>query len=89
MAMSLGVEDKLQGAQNYPTWKERMTMILEVNDVLEHISDKAPAPTGAAELVIWKKGEAKAKSPILDGIKDYVVPHLSGKDEAKDVEIPK
>jgi hypothetical protein len=85
MAMSLRVEDRLQGAQNYPTWKERMTMILEVNDVLEHVSDKETAPTGAIELVIWKKGEAKAESLILDGIKDHVVPHLSRKVEAKDM----
>jgi hypothetical protein len=62
-----------------------MTMILEVNDVSEHVSDKATTPTGATELVIWKKGEAKAKSLILDGIKDHVVPHLSGKVEAKDM----
>jgi hypothetical protein len=57
--------------------------------VLEHVSDKATTPTGATELVIWKKGEAKAKTLILDGIKDHVVPHLSGKAEAKDVESPK
>jgi hypothetical protein len=62
-----------------------MTMILEVNDVLEHVSDKATTPTGAAELVIWKKGEAKAMSLILDGIKDHVVPHLLRKVEAKDM----
>jgi hypothetical protein len=85
MAMILRVEDRLQGAQNYPTSKERMTMILEVNDVSEHVSDKATTPTGATELVIWKKGEAKAKSLILDGIKDHVIPHLSGKAEAKDM----
>jgi len=85
MAMSLRVEDRLQGAQNYPTWKERMTMILKFNDVLDHVSDKAPPPMGAVELVLWKKGEAKTKSSILDEIKDHVVPHLSGKAEAKDM----
>jgi hypothetical protein len=85
MTMSLMVEDRLQGAQNYPTWKERMTTILEVNDVSEHVSDKATTPIGATELVMWKKGEAKAKSLILDGIKDHVVPHLSGKAEAKEM----
>jgi hypothetical protein len=62
-----------------------MTMILEVNDVSEHVSDKATTPTSAVELVIWKKGEVKAKSLILDGIKDHVVPYLSGKAEAKDM----
>jgi hypothetical protein len=60
-----------------------MTMILEVNDVSEHVSDKAAASTGTVELVIWNKGEAKAKSLILDGIKDHVVPQLSRKAKAK------
>jgi hypothetical protein len=59
--MSLRVEYKLQGAQNYPTWKERMAMILEVNEVSDHVRDKATTPTSATELVIWKKGKAKAK----------------------------
>jgi hypothetical protein len=85
MAMSVRVEDRLQGAQNYPTWKERMTMVLEVNEVLEHTPKTATAPIDATQLAIWKKGEAKAKSLILDGIKDHVVPHLSGKTTAKDM----
>jgi hypothetical protein len=85
MAMSLRVEDRLQGAQNYPTWKERMTMVLDVNDVLEHTTETATAPTDATQLAIWKKGEAKARSLILDGIKDHVIPHLSRKTTAKDM----
>jgi len=52
-------------------------MVLDVNDVLEHTPDRATAPTNATQLAIWKKGEAKAKSLILDGIKDHVIPHLS------------
>jgi hypothetical protein len=85
MAMSLRVEDRLHGAQNFPTWKERMTMALDVNDALEHTRDNAAAPTDVAQLAIWKKGEAKAKSIILDGVKDHVIPHLSGKTTAKDM----
>jgi hypothetical protein len=83
MAMSMRVEDRLQGAQNYPIWKERMTMVLEVNEVLEHTLETATAPTDATQLAIWKKGEAKAKSSILDGIKDHMVSHLSRKTTAK------
>jgi hypothetical protein len=60
-----------------------MTMILEVNDVSEHVSDKETTPTSVAELVISKKGEVKEKSMILYGIKDHVVPCLSRKAEAK------
>lgn len=35
MLTSLRVEDKLEGASNFSPWKERMTLILEVNDLLE------------------------------------------------------
>jgi hypothetical protein len=52
MAMILRVEDRLQEAQNYPTWKERMTIVLDVNDVLEHTQETAIAPTDAAQLAI-------------------------------------
>ena len=41
MAMRLRVEDKLQGAQNFPTRKERITMILDVSDAKEHIDSIA------------------------------------------------
>ena len=37
MAVQLRVEDRLQGAQNFPTWKERITKILDVSDAEEHI----------------------------------------------------
>jgi hypothetical protein len=58
-------------------------MVLDVNDVLEHTPEIATAPTDAAQLAIWKKGEAKTKSLILDGIEDHVIPHLSRKNTAK------
>jgi hypothetical protein len=79
MAMTLRMEDRLQGAQNFATWKERVTMILDVNDVLDHVDSKAVAPTDATLLVAWKKGEAKAKSILLDGVKDHIIPHLTKK----------
>ena len=79
------MEDRLQGAQNFATWKERVTMILDVNDVLDHVDDKAAAPTDAALFVAWKKGEAKAKSILLNGMKDDIIPHLTGKIFAKDM----
>jgi hypothetical protein len=85
MAMTLRMEDRLQGAQNFVTWKERVTMVLDVNDVLDHVDDKATTPTDAAALVTWKKGEAKAKSILLDGVKDHIIPQLTGKKYAKEM----
>ena len=79
MAVQLRVEDRLQGAQNFPTWKERITRILEVSDAEEHIDSMKVTPTDPTELVAWKKIDSKAMLIILDGVKDHIVPHLSEK----------
>ena len=44
MAVQLRVEDRLQGAQNFPTWKERITSILDVSDAKEHIDSTKAKP---------------------------------------------
>ena len=51
MIVQLRVEDRLQGAQNFPTWKERITRILDVNDAEENIDSTKIVPTDPAELV--------------------------------------
>jgi hypothetical protein len=51
MAMTLRMEDRLQGAQNFVTWKERVTIVLDVNDVLDHVDDNVATPTDAVSLV--------------------------------------
>ena len=79
MVVQLRVEDRLQGAQNFPTWKERITRILDVSDAEEHIDSTKVAPTDPTKLVAWKKIDSKAMLIILDGVKDHIVPHLSGK----------
>jgi hypothetical protein len=84
MAMTLRMEDRLQGVQNFVTWKERVAMVLDVNDVLDHVDDKVATPTDATALVTWKKGEAKAKSILVDGVKDHIIPHLTGKMSAQE-----
>ena len=72
-------EDRLQGAQNFPTWKERITRILNVSDVEEHIDSMKVAPTVLADLAAWKNIDSRAMLIIMDGVKDHIVPHLSGK----------
>ena len=79
MVVQLRVEDRLQGAQNFPTWKERITRILDVSDAEEHIDSMKFAPTDPAYLEAWKKINSRAMLIIMDGVKDHIVPHLSGK----------
>ena len=79
MVVQLRVKDRLQGAQNFPTWKERITRILDVSDAEEHIDSTEVVPKDLAALVTWKKLDSKAMLVILDGVKDHTVPHLSRK----------
>ena len=55
MVVQLRVEDRLQGSQTFPTWKERITRILDVSDEEEHIDSTKVAPTDPTDLAAWKK----------------------------------
>ena len=79
MVVQLRVEDRLQGAQNFPIWKERITRILDVSDVEEHIDSMKVAPMDPTDLAAWKKIDSRSMLTIRDGVKDHIVPHLSGK----------
>ena len=80
MAMQLRVDDRLQGAQNFPTWKERIIRILD-----KHIDSTKVAPRDPTDLKAWKKIDSKAMLIIMDGVKDHIVPHLSGKKTAAEM----
>ena len=60
MVVQFRVEDRLEGAQNFPTWKERITRIVDVSDAEEHIDSTKVAPTDPTELVTWKKLDSRA-----------------------------
>ena len=79
MVVQLRVDDRFQGAQNFPTWKEMITRILDFSDAEEHIDSTKVVPTDLTALARWKKLDSKAMLIILDGVKDHTVPHLSRK----------
>ena len=59
-----------------------ITRILDVSDAEEHIDFTKVEPTNPADLAAWKKIDSKAMLIIIDGVKDHIVPHLSGKKTA-------
>ena len=85
MVMQLRAEDRLHGAQNFPTWKERITRILDVSDAEENIDSTKAKPIDPKELVAWKKIDSRAMLIIMDGVKAHIVPHLSGKKTAEEM----
>jgi hypothetical protein len=61
MATSMRVEDRLEGSRNFRYWKHRLQMILDENDLLEHVTVGVPEPDEAEKNIKHKKNEKKAK----------------------------
>jgi hypothetical protein len=82
---SLKFEDRLDGASNFLSWKVRVTLLLEENDLWDIVKDVVPSPTDLQQLAAHKKREVKAKRMILDAIKDHLIPHISEKKTMKEM----
>jgi hypothetical protein len=82
---TLRVEDRLDGASNFLSWKTRVTLALKEYDLWDLV-DKEVAPlTYPTTLENHEKKGVKAKRDILDSMKDHLIPHLSEKKTTKDI----
>ena len=70
-------EDYLEGADNFPAWKYRISLVLEENELDTYINEEVPVPEGDKAKALHKKNLVKAKRIIADSIKDHLIPHLS------------
>jgi hypothetical protein len=78
----LRVEDRLAGASNWSPWKARIVMILDEGELWEIVENPVVPPTDVVLFAEFQRQNKRAKRTILDVVKDYVIPHISGKDYA-------
>jgi hypothetical protein len=83
--LSLRECDRLEGASNFTPWKYRLQMLLEEVELWVFVENKVIVPTNPAQLVDYKKKEAKEKKIILDLVKDYLIPHIAEKKMTKEM----
>jgi hypothetical protein len=67
----------LVGADNFRYWKHRVLLILEENDLLNHIKQMLPKPEEEDAKAKFKKNEVKAKRILTVSIKDHLIPNVS------------
>jgi len=77
--LGLRFEDKLDGASNFCPWRERISLVLEENGLQEIAEGKVAAPTDLVQLAAHTKKDVKARRILVDGDKEHIIPHLSGK----------
>jgi hypothetical protein len=62
-----------------------MGLMLEENGLWEFVEGKAVLPTDPAQQPAHLKKDVKTRRISVDGVKDHIIPHLSGKKTAKDM----
>jgi hypothetical protein len=72
---SLRVEDRLDGASNFLSWKARVTLALKEYDLWELVDKVVVPPTDPTTLAAHEKKEIKVERVILDSVKDHLIPH--------------
>jgi hypothetical protein len=75
----------LEGASNFLSWKERVTLDLKEYDLWELVGKVVVPSTYMLALAAHGKEEIKVEQVNLDSVKDHLVPHLSKKKMTKEM----
>jgi hypothetical protein len=59
--------------------------VLMENDIWEFSNSIVAPPMNPKYLVVHNQKDMKVKRTILDGVKDHLIPRLSGKNSARDM----
>ena len=77
--------DRLDGASNFIVWKARILSVLDRNCVKHFALKTIAVPVDPADNDRYEDAIARAKSIILDGVKDHTVPHIAEKNTAQEM----
>jgi len=84
MVSDVKVEDRLDVASNFNSWKPRVLIALEEND-LDFMESDMPEPFDDTEKIQWKKNGTKARKIMIDSVMNHLVPIISKLKIAKEM----
>jgi hypothetical protein len=85
MFASVNLVDKLDGVENFCTWKYRIDLILEENELSRFFKEEVSEPDDAVGKAKHQKDTIKAKRIIADSIKDHLIPYVSSNKTLKEM----
>jgi len=77
MAITLRVEDRLDGVLNFNSWKVRIINMLEESDLGSYMTRVVEEPTNDDDKATLKKDQSKSNRIIYDYVKDHLIPIIS------------
>jgi hypothetical protein len=85
MSASTNLVEKLEGIDNFRTWKYRIGLILAENDLSRFIKEEVKEPEDVVEKAKHQKDSIRAQRIIADSIKDHLIPYVSSKETPKEM----
>ena len=71
------LDEKLEGAENFWSWKYRISLVLEENELDSYIHEEVPVREGDEAKALHKKNMVMEKRIIANSIKDHLIPWVS------------
>ena len=71
------IDENLDGADNFRSWKYRISLVLEENELDSYINEEVPVPKGDEAKALHKKNMVMEKRIIVYSIKDNLIPQVS------------
>ena len=73
--IGMKVEDHLDGATNFISWKFRV-LILGENDPLKLVNEKVQEQNVEEDKSHWRKSDARARRILVNLVRDNLVPQI-------------
>jgi len=83
-SISVGLEDRLEGASNFNFWKLRIMNILQELELDHFVTTVVEEPTTNVGRDALRRNQAKAKQVIFDSVKDNIMHVLTSVMTTKD-----
>ena len=77
MSYHTKLDEKLEGADKFRSWKYRISLVLEENELDSYIHEEVPVLDRDEAKALHKKKMVMAKRIIVDFIKDHLIPQVS------------
>ena len=71
------LDENLEGADNFWSWKYRISLVLEENELDSYICEEVRVPEGDEAKALYKNNLVMEKRIIANSIKDHVIPQVS------------
>jgi len=75
----------LDKASNFVVWKAKILSVLDRNHIKHFALRTIAIPVDPTDNDRYEDAMARAKSIILDGVKDHIVPHISKKNMTQEM----